>query len=273
MVMRKGRVTVDHSLRRGDPGFYVYLLLVQGEPRYIGKGCGDRPKEHVRTARRINRLREGGRAVRTSRLYNRLAAALAAGLSVEVEVLSRWDSEAEALEAERAAIAAAPDGQLWNVFPGGEGMPSEFAKELWRSPDYRARMSEMSRRNWESAEYRANQLEIRRSPEHRAKASETLRAALADPRVRQKMSDRKREALKDLKVRQRMAQNAAAGRTPEKRQRDSERLKALWADPEWRAARLAAQQEGKMRPEVRKARSDRAKAQAARRKAKACCAS
>jgi hypothetical protein len=235
----------EHPLTKGAPGFYVYQVLVDGEVRYVGKGCGERAREHERTARRIIDLRAAGRTVKTSRFYNRLAKAITSGAAVTVSIVGVWEDEGASIAAERATIAAAPKGQIWNTLPGGEGFDSAFVRALWKDPTYRAKKAKRSRDAWTEPEYRARQLEVRRSPDHRARASAALRTALADPVVRQKMSDRKREAMKDPEMRKRIGSNAESARTPEKRSRDSERLKALWADPVWRAKCIERQAAGR----------------------------
>lgn len=253
----------EHPLTKGAPGFYVYEIVVDGLIRYIGKGCGERAKEHLRTARRIQKIRALGQRHRTTRFYNRLVNALARKASIEVRVMAVFDFEGEALEAEIAAIAGAPAGQLWNTFPGGEGFTSEWIKALWADPKYRDRRAQAAREMWEDPEFRREWSARRADPEHRAHMSAALTKALADPVVRKKMSDRKREAYAtDPAARDRMeAALAKARANPDVARKTSERLNEMWADPERRAAHVEKYKRAWSDPELRARKSELTKLQ------------
>lgn len=252
----------QHPLAKGAPGFYVYEIVVDGVVRYIGKGCGERAKEHVRSARRIMRCRKAGEKVKTTRFYNRLIKAIAAKSTIEIRIVDVWECEADALGAEIAAIAAAPNDQLWNTFSGGQGFTSEWIRQQWADPAYREKRANAARKMWEDPEFRARWCAKREDPEHRAHMSTVLKAALADPAVRKKMSERKREALKDPEYRAQVdAALAKARASGVGAKLSSERLTAMWADPERRAAHIEKYKKAGSNPERRLALSARAKAQ------------
>jgi hypothetical protein len=241
-------------------GFYVYAISVSDVVRYVGKGCGDRIREHFRTVRRLDRDRASGRSVRTSKFYNRLAKALGEGRPVRVDLLASGLDEPTALAVEVEEIARR--GALWNVYPGGVGFSSAYMKERWRDADYRAKRSEQSKANWRDPAYRANQNERRRSPEHAQAASKALRDALSDPAVRQKMSDRKRAFLADQNnLAAHKKRVRASSERPEVRHRNSEAQKTRWADPAHRAKMREIHINSRAGSAWREGQSRRAKAQ------------
>jgi len=247
-----------HPLSRNAPGFYLYEILVGGIVRYIGKGCGERAKEHERTARRIIELRKAGKSVKTSRFYNRLAKAISAGSSIKIAIRGIWDVETVAKDEERKAIASAPRNQLWNTLPGGEGFDSAFIKKLWNDPAYRDKMTLSSRTRWTNPEYRAAMTAVMNSPERRIHMSQVLTEALSDPAVRGKMSARKVEAWKIASGRKRMMNGLALSHAnPKNRERSRRRLIEMWADPERRAASVAKFRKFYSSPEGRAAHAKR----------------
>jgi hypothetical protein len=83
-----------------DKRYYVYALVDprDGKIFYIGKGCGDRIKQHVREARQRRS------SVINARKCERIRDILAAGLAVEERVLARFAIERDALMRERDLI-------------------------------------------------------------------------------------------------------------------------------------------------------------------------
>jgi hypothetical protein len=131
---------------------HVYALVDprDGETFYIGKGTGDRRLQHERDAR-------SGIVVNKAKTA-RILGIIAAGLSVQIAILSTHGSDDEAYAAERAAIAANPG--LTNIRPGGEGGHAGIADPLRQARDLLARMvpyvdwlNETPRTNEESAAY------------------------------------------------------------------------------------------------------------------------
>ena len=85
-------------------GPYVYALV---DPRdgavfYVGKGKGRRMFEHERESKR------GDKYVTNAEKRARIDAILSAGLRVTHRVIARYDSEADAFNAERVLIANLP---------------------------------------------------------------------------------------------------------------------------------------------------------------------
>lgn len=232
--------------------FYVYEIVVDGVPRYIGKGCGERFKEHLRTARRISSARRSGQKFRTSRFYNRLVRALDSGSEIEARLIAEGLEEPAALALEIQEIGKRPKGEIWNTFAGGQGFTSEWLRERWRDPDYRAAQSTRSKQQWQNPEFRENQLVRRNSEDHRLRASASLREALSDPSVRKKMRDRKIEYLSDPDRKQRFVSRMHAGRgSPDRKAKDSAAQKLRWSDSAYKERMRAIHQKSRSDPEIR----------------------
>lgn len=242
--------------------FYVYEILVDDIVRYIGKGRGDRLNEHVRTARRILRIRESGETFKTSRFYNRLAKAVKAKAKIEIRIVQSGLLEEDAYLAETSTISSIGLDRLWNVFPGGIGFRSEWIKSLWKNPEYREKSSARSRARWQDPEYREHYSNIRRQPEHKAHMSAALKKALSDPEVKKKMSQKKVEAFKDPEFKRAFKEKMKVCRTkPEWKEKQSRSRKAKWADPEFRLAQSERYKKAWANPDHRAKKIAQAKAQ------------
>lgn len=108
--------------------FFVYELTDPRDDRpfYVGKGCGNRPKAHLREAQRGKR----------SRKCSRIREIEAEGLAVGIRVVERFDLEDAAYAAEVERIAEIGLANLTNVLPGGRGgmaLAVRMAEELPRS--------------------------------------------------------------------------------------------------------------------------------------------
>lgn len=93
--------------------FYVYTLT---DPRcgsvfYVGKGKGKRHAAHVAEWKRG--------IVSNPDKYSRIAEIVLAGFQVQERVVSEFDSEQKAFDAERALIAEIGLDNLTNIRPGG----------------------------------------------------------------------------------------------------------------------------------------------------------
>lgn len=117
---------------------YVYAILINGVVRYVGKGTGRRSATHVKSAAKINRQRDAGEVVRTTRFYNELAKSLRTKQAITVQMLAVGLTDEEAICLEIQTIADAPLGQLYNSTDGGPGLTSTVAKKIWEDPEYRA---------------------------------------------------------------------------------------------------------------------------------------
>lgn len=101
--------------------FYIYDLV---DPRdgltfYVGKGTGDRSREHVRDARK------GVAGAKCDRIRE----ILAAGQVVEERIVREVQDEALAYVYEKRRITKLGLKNLTNVSPGGGGVRSLIAKE------------------------------------------------------------------------------------------------------------------------------------------------
>jgi len=201
---------------------YVYAILVDGIVRYYGKGSGNRSRAHMRIVRSIARRRAAGEHVRTSHFYNRLTKAWLDGAEIEEVIVADGLSHEDAYAREIAEIAAAPQGQLWNLWAGGEGSSKGYAK----SPEQNQKIAESNRMTWADQklvseqsnrmkvhwlrpEYRAQHVGRKWTPEMKRALSEKRKAQWADPEFRARM---------DL-----------ANHTPERRAKSSMAAKARWA--------------------------------------------
>lgn len=203
---------------------YVYAILVDGVVRYIGKGTGARTRYHLNYARRLIERRAAGEVIQESLFYNRLCGAILADLPIEIKHLSSGHSDEAAYAVERAMIATAPEGQLWNLREGGEGFTSKDAHRMWAT----------------------------RSREAQGIA---VKAALSDPDVRRKISESIKAALTPSVLEARRASQKLAANRPETIAAKSVAGHRNWADPEYRSRVLIAQAS----PEVRLRMSTAAK--------------
>jgi len=171
---------------------YVYAIIVNGVVRYIGKGSGipmKRAREHIRTAKRLNRRREAGEVLWASNLYNRLAKALKNGRAVEAVCIVDNLTDEQAFDRERTEIEKASG--LWNLDGGGLG-----GKEM--SAEHRAKLSAAAKRRWQRpgeieklhafanspeniARLKAGNAELARRPDIRAKNAKAAKERWLDP--------------------------------------------------------------------------------------------
>lgn len=90
-------------------GSYVYEVVVDGVVRYVGKGSKtDRMRSHLLA-----------RYSPKCHFHRLLALAWYENKEIYARLLVDGLSEEAAYAAERNRIASMPDGQLWNVKPGG----------------------------------------------------------------------------------------------------------------------------------------------------------
>ena len=151
---------------------YLYAILVDGVPRYIGKGRGGRLRDHVRIARRASEAN----TYRMCKVHRGIRAALEAGCSVVAKKLLVNLTDEVALALERSAIRSALPGTLWNVKDGGSGADlSEACRQVWKRPGYRDLHREITRARWNDPEMRERIISAQ------AKAvTPSLRRTLAD---------------------------------------------------------------------------------------------
>lgn len=111
---------------------YVYVIIVDGVVRYIGKGRRYRAIEHFRLARDINVRRAKGQKVKAYPFHNKLAKALRLGHSVRYRVIAKDLTDAAAYALECEEMAQYPTRQLWNLRTGGTGGDADLMRSLWR---------------------------------------------------------------------------------------------------------------------------------------------
>lgn len=209
---------------------FVYAITVDGVARYVGKGSGGRIREHVLMMRKIARRRAAGQKVVASHFYNRLVKAFLGGANISWVVIEDGLSHADAFNRERLEIAAAPEGQLWNLREGGYGgaiMSEALRLKISRSmllryqrPGERAKITEHFKTMWADPEHRERHLRAlrkqRQDPVYRARLSVAIKDRCADPEVRER---RRAAALKRWS-------------NPEYQEKQRRAALATWANPE-----------------------------------------
>lgn len=192
--------------------FYVYGYKDwKGKMRYIGKGRGNRFRDHISLATAHN---EGRRLERKSPFSIWLAKQIRDNKPYTVEKIAEGLSEEEALLLEIATIKAIgrlkrePGGTLLNRLEGGDGVSSADARAFQSEPGYKEKKA-------------AGAAKVRSSPEFRQRLSAATKVANGTERRRKESKEKITKQWEDEEFR------AAAKR----------RAKELWADPEWSAAR------------------------------------
>lgn len=217
--------------------FFVYRLVRNGAPFYIGKGSGRRGRDHLApSGHRDNSLR--------SIIIRK---AKSSGDVLKCEIVQSHLTEAEAFSEEKRLIALfgridIGTGSLANHTDGGDGAPNlpPHVLELLRAKG-RAQMTPTAReylREIGKAQF-AN-------PSYREKHRASCQSAQSEPGhieakrargLRQSQSTIERQRLSDVSK----AYNSA----PENRKINSEMKKAQWQNPEWRKRVMAAQAAGR----------------------------
>lgn len=225
-------------------GAYIYVLVVDGVHRYVGKGRRFRVKEHFRVARDANERRARGEKVKVQLVHNKLAKAIRTGSQTGYRILDQGLSDDDAYRLEIAIIASYPLGQLWNVHRGGRGGDADMMRRLWsdpefrertiaaaregrKNPDYIQRARTLAHEKWSDDEYRERWLAQHRSvwddPVLAAERRALLKKVWADP----DLSAKKRALVKSQW-------------TPERKAAMAENRRAAWADPEFKARATAS---------------------------------
>ena len=128
------RVRVTGSVLKA----YVYVIVVDGTLRYIGKGRGTRLFVHLIEAKR-SALRCGGRTAHLSpRLHRKLVEAVRASSTIVERVIVSDLSDAEAYRLESSLIAHFHrfcSGRLWNTIDE-RFMDRSILPHDWSDPEH-----------------------------------------------------------------------------------------------------------------------------------------
>lgn len=229
---------------------YVYAIVVDGIARYIGKGSGvrlKRARQHLRDARRLLRKRVDGARIFAVRADHELSKAMSCGAIITETVLAEGLTHDEAFAKEKELIAAARDGQLWNISGGGFGAGdvstetrlrlSEIAKVRALRPGFK----ENCRKGWLNA-----------PAAERKRFIDNSQAARLKPGYREAMSAQQKNRWKDPDKAAAMRAGLDRGRmaphtkerhqkawTPGRRVKHQARMRELWSDPKFRAKQSA----------------------------------
>lgn len=224
-------------------GSYVYRILVDGVPRYIGKGTGYRLAGHLAVLT--------GRKPR-ERIHGLMIEAAAAGSIVTGDKVAEGLTHHQAQNLEREMVAVTSG--LWNLAPGGGGWNSRMAAKGWadpekaaarraamNTPEAKARRSEAGKARWKDPEYRARVSAARRKSWE--KGTYIMRRGHGFSHINSDPEARARG----------QAKSKAFYNTPEGKELQAAKSRALWADPVKRAEMLAAR---KAKAEARKSPSN-----------------
>lgn len=105
--------------------FYVYMLLDNEQPFYVGKGKGARVGDHEREARRG----------RNNAKCAYIRAVWESGGQIGQVIVFETNDEQEALDYERVLISQIGLGNLTNERPGGAGKRSDEHRGYWFQSD------------------------------------------------------------------------------------------------------------------------------------------
>jgi hypothetical protein len=205
-------------------GYYVYVFVIDGVPRYIGKGQRDRYREHVRVVRRGTGI---------SMWYTFLRKSLSEGREIVVEVIADGLTSEQAKKVEIDLIArhgrrVNGGGTLMNISAGGDGIDSEVAKEIHSRPG----MKEKIGRAISAAAAR---------PEVKLLRVKSLKEAYANPEVIRRVSNAVRKALQRIEVKERHSTGVRdSWAKPGEREKRTEAIRKANQNPEVRARHIAA---------------------------------
>jgi hypothetical protein len=129
------------------------------------------------------------------------------GAEIEEVVIVDGLTHGAAYAREIAEIAAAAQGQLWNLWAGGEGSSKGYLKppeqsqkiaesnrQTWTDPKLIAEQSERMKVHWLRPEYRSQLVGRKWTPEMKQALSEKRKAQWADPEFRARMEASKSAA-------------------------------------------------------------------------------
>jgi hypothetical protein len=221
--------------------FYVYVYrdprpTKNNQPVYVGKGTGDRDLSHW------------SRGSHNKPFQDFIAHLKVRGLVALCERVLETPNEADAFAREIELIALygrrnLKRGPLFNLTDGGEGVAGMRKTEAQKAVD-----SQFSREHWADPEYRAKivaaQQAVQGTPEARANKSVASAEAWANPETRQKRQDG---------IKQARSTDVSKAKT-------SAQAKAQWSDPTYAAKQTANNQEIANRAEVKAAKAAAAKA-------------
>lgn len=173
---------------------YVYAISVDGIVRYIGKGTGNRLKQHRIAAQQLLKARERGEHPRSTLFYYRLAKAIIAGQQIEESILFSGLTDADAFELEIQEITARR-GTVWNQADGGNAPPGTKGRVFGpHSAKHRAKISAAGKgrvRGPQSEEHRAKLSAAhhlyRHTSESRTKISAGNLGKVRSTEIREKM--------------------------------------------------------------------------------------
>lgn len=170
---------------------YVYAILVDGTPRYYGKGTKQRAFSHMTVVRGIARRREAGGVVETSLFYSLLTDAWLAGAIIEPVIVVDGLTHRQAFDLEASLIEMAGEN-VWNVHRPGKMTAKQRANHLavMQSLEHRATKSAVSSGLWADPDYRdrhCRAMEIaRQKPETKAKYAKAAADRWTNPTTRAK---------------------------------------------------------------------------------------
>jgi hypothetical protein len=248
---------------------YVYICVVAGVVRYVGKGKGVRIKRHL----------SGQERNLSDRFHRNLAAAIERGEEVDFYKVVVGLTGDEALALEDHWIGRIGLEQLWNSKRQKPYIAHEeiierqraAAKLRWADPDKRVKHKAAMQRRAADPEWRARNREINMrsaaDPEWQAKVKAAAQRSAADPEWQAKVkaaaqslwADPERrvniaEALQRLLADPEQLAKRKAGVQrlwvdPDHRAKMAARMQRQWADPEFRAKHKAAMQH-RARPKI-----------------------
>ena len=245
--------------------YYVYAFVIDGIPRYIGKGQRDRYREHIRVVRREA---EG------SMWYKFLRRSVLEGREIVVKILADGLTSEQAKKIEIDLIAqhgrrAIGVGTLMNISAGGDGIDSEVAKEIHSRPGMKEKIGRAISAAAARPEVKRLRMQVLKhaykNPEVIRRVSAAVRKALQNPDVKERHSIGVRNSWTKSGVRQRRieailsanqnpevhARHIAANRKTHADPTVQEKRAAVFRDPLYRERQAAATKAAMAVPEIK----------------------